>query len=373
MKKFLKEDGSEMNDFQKVMALAKKRLDFGDVEFTDSEGKDYSDFIEITQDGLLFTFDGLSDFLGFFFPDVYGEDNTDGKYEAYEYEDMYSGNYNFYNFYSDDAYNDWTEGYIVGYFNQEHFELLSEIFKYTNRDLIPLLKKYNGTNRVDERDGKKFLSVLGSLGYEDRITELYLDSMVQATQDEIIELLKKRYCNCLEPIGIDNYSSRFCFWKYELSWSGCMLLYARFGVETDKLLDLLHEGINKLPISHLPYPYEIRYEVWNQDKFNSTFNHGLTEILENCLEELKDNTYSDEFLHSLNVVTKLGGVNTWIYSKDKTISVSIRNIDPESGLITYIVTNHKRYENRTSKTNAEDLLNLLNQGRLFETKKSIRR
>jgi hypothetical protein len=35
----------------------------------------------ITSDGIIFTFDGLQDYLKFFFPDVYSEDD-DGEYDA---------------------------------------------------------------------------------------------------------------------------------------------------------------------------------------------------------------------------------------------------------------------------------------------------
>jgi hypothetical protein len=82
-KRFLyeQEEEVELNDFQKILALNKKRISRFDVEFYNSKGEDFSDTIEVTQDGLMFTFDGLKDFLQFFFPDEH-EEGSDGEYDA---------------------------------------------------------------------------------------------------------------------------------------------------------------------------------------------------------------------------------------------------------------------------------------------------
>ena len=79
-KKFIFENDEEIEktDFQTILDLNKKRISPYEVELTNSEGKDFSDVIEVTQSGLLFTFNGVDEFLGFFFPDMYGEENSDG-------------------------------------------------------------------------------------------------------------------------------------------------------------------------------------------------------------------------------------------------------------------------------------------------------
>ena len=76
------EDDVELTDYEKILALNKKKISPYDVEFYNSEGEDFSDIIEVTQDGLIFTFDGLEEFLRFFFPEEFGDDGTDGWYEA---------------------------------------------------------------------------------------------------------------------------------------------------------------------------------------------------------------------------------------------------------------------------------------------------
>ena len=66
-------DVDEMSDYEKIIRLAKGRLSAREVYFEDSNGNDYGDIIEVTYDGIIFTFDGLSDYLKFFFPEEYGE------------------------------------------------------------------------------------------------------------------------------------------------------------------------------------------------------------------------------------------------------------------------------------------------------------
>ena len=130
-KRFLyeQEEEVELNDFQKILALNKRRIHPSDVEFYNSEGEDFSDHIEITYDGIIFTFDGLKEFLQFFFPDYYA-DGTDGEYDASNYEYMYIGNYDWYDeFYNRGSY-DWREGYMVNSMKSESLMRLKEIFNF---------------------------------------------------------------------------------------------------------------------------------------------------------------------------------------------------------------------------------------------------
>ena len=95
------DESEELSDFKKILAINKKRLSYGDVDFYNSEGKDFSDIIEITQDGLLFTFDGgLVEYLLFFFPDEF-EEGSDSYYDAQMYDYMYAGNFDWYSEFSD--------------------------------------------------------------------------------------------------------------------------------------------------------------------------------------------------------------------------------------------------------------------------------
>jgi hypothetical protein len=69
----IEEDIDELEDFRKILPLNKRKLDHNDVVFYNSEGKDFSDIIEVTPHGLLFHFNDLEEFLKFFFQETYQE------------------------------------------------------------------------------------------------------------------------------------------------------------------------------------------------------------------------------------------------------------------------------------------------------------
>ena len=131
------ENEVELNDFQKILALNKRKISPSEVEFTNSEGDSYDDFITVEQDGLMFTFDGLQQYLSFFFPDTYGEDNTDGEYEAGYYESMYRGNWTW--DFDDRSYDDWREGIIVEALKPSHLEIIYDVAKIIQPGLFFLL------------------------------------------------------------------------------------------------------------------------------------------------------------------------------------------------------------------------------------------
>ena len=129
------EDEVELTDYEKILALNKKKISPYDVEFYNSEGEAFSDIIEVTQDGLIFTFDGLEEFLRFFFPDVFGDEGADGWYEAGYLDSMYRGTWE-YDFW-DRSSDDWDEGYVIDSVRGESAKVLYEILEKTS----PLLAK----------------------------------------------------------------------------------------------------------------------------------------------------------------------------------------------------------------------------------------
>ena len=118
---------------------------------------------------------------------------------------------------------------------------------------------------------KIFLCWRGKRGNSDNVT---------------LDGLNIRKCYLLSEIGIERYSQKYCFWKYELDWGSCILLFARFGTTEDKLLDLLFEAIKKIHVSHLPEYYEMHYNFWNRESYDSVWVPKVTEILENKLEKI---------------------------------------------------------------------------------------
>ena len=369
---FLFEDddsNEEKSDYQKILEINKKKLSPYDVDFFDSEGNSYEGIIEVRQDGLHFTFDGLSEYLQFFFKEYY-EEGSDGEYDAQNYESMYNGNWGWWSDFSDSTYDDWREGYVVDYFTYEQLSIVKEIAKYLSSEVYNSIELKNG--KVISKDTDKITNLLEILGLEDVITDAYIDASVLAVENEVPEGIEKSYCNCLDEIGIERYSDKYCFWKYELSWGSAIMLFARFGEPDDLLLDLLFKAVESANVNHLPEYYEMQHNFWDGQAFNEYWNNKVTSILENELENIKDNTeqYNLKFFKLIDEIQKLGGLETWIYSKNKKYSIKINKVDNENLQITYQFRKlDGGYDYKMMKTSFEYLLNLLNTEPLFDLTK----
>ena len=369
---FLFEDDDsdeEKSDYQKILEINKKRLSPYDVDFFDTKGNDYDGIIEVRQDGLHFTFDGLAEYLQFFFKEYY-EEGSDGEYDAQNYESMYNGNWGWWSEFSDRSYDDWSEGYVIDYFTYEHLSIVKEIAKYLSSEVYNSIELKNG--KVISKDTDKITNLLEILGLEDAITDAYIDASVLAVENEVPEGIEKAYCNCLDEIGIERYSDKYCFWKYELSWGSAIMLFARFGEPDDLLLDLLFKAVESANVNHLPEYYEMQHHFWDGQAFNEYWNNKVTSILENELENIKDNTeqYNLKFFKLIDEIQKLGGLETWIYSKNKKYSIKINKVDNENLQITYQFRKlNTSYNYKMMKTSFEYLLNLLNTEPLFDLTK----
>jgi hypothetical protein len=359
----------EKSDYQKILEINKKRLSPYDVDFFDSEGNSYEGIIEVRQDGLHFTFDGLSEYLQFFFKEYY-EEGSDGEYDAQNYESMYNGNWGWWSDFSDRTYDDWREGYVVDYFTYEQLSIVKEIAKYLSSEVYNSIELKNG--KVISKDTDKITNLLEILGLEDAITDAYIDASVLAVENEVPEGIEKSYCNCLDEIGIERYSDKYCFWKYELSWGSAIMLFARFGEPDDLLLDLLFKAVERANVNHLPEYYDMQHQFWDGQAFNEYWNNKVTSILENELENIKDNTeqYNLKFFKLIDEIQKLGGTETWIYSKNKKYSIKINKVDDKNLQITYQFRKlDGGYNYKMMKTSFEYLLNLLNTEPLFDLTK----
>lgn len=367
-KKFIFEndDENEKSDFQKILDLNKKRVHYSDVYFENSDGNDFSDVIETSQDGLIFTFDGVDDYLKFFFPEEYGEDNSDGEYDRQNYDYMYRGVWNWYDDFYDRSGDDWSEGYIVDSLKKEHLELVRDMSIIAAPSVTKQIIKTKEGYTVD--NNKIVTDFLATLKLEDELIDVYTESQVAAVSDAVVKGIEDTYCNCLSEIGIERYSQKYCFWKYELDWGSCILLFARFGTENDKLLDLLFEAIKKIHVSHLPEYYEMAYNYWDRDAYDSVWVPKVTEILENKLEELQSEVENTEYFEVLDKIVRLGGFESFIDTKDKKHQITIKDLDPETLKITYTIRVKSGWGNPIKQgiTDIDSIINMINVGSLFD-------
>ena len=361
------EEEVELNDFQKILALNKKRIHPSDVEFYDSKDEDFGDIIEVTRDGLMFTFDGLKDFLQFFFPDEYGEDNSEGSYDASNYEYMYEGKWDWYDDFYNRTVDDWSEGYMISSMTSVSLQKLKGILNYVAPHVGKYIEEKDGVYGIEGHEGEgKITDFLGTLGFEDEITEAYLDAQVAAVSDSAIEYVKKTYCDCLTDIGIENYSSRHCFWKYEMDWGSAILLFARFGTENDKLLDLLFEAIKTADVKHLPEYYEIQHYSWDHEAFDRVYVRELDSVFDKLEDRIGRSEFQNEdYVELINKVSSIGGVGMWIKSKNNKFRIKIDNINSETLKVEFSIVRNGSGYIKKGRSTIDDIINLLNNESMY--------
>jgi hypothetical protein len=362
-------DPDDLNDFQKILALNKGKISTYEVDFVTSKGKDFGNVV-VENDGLHFYFDDIEEFLKFFFPETY-EEGTEGEYDASNYRYMLDGYYSWGDEYWDRSGDDWSEGYVVDRFNTNHKKILEKILQISSPSLLGKVKKFlnsdGGISNTEATLISKFLQSFSNV--DDRLIDVYVDAQVEATSEATRKGIRDTYCDPFYDIGIENVRS-WCFGEYVLPWGSAILLFARFGTDEDKLLDLLFESTEKTFRNHLPPYYELGYNFWDDETFHSVFDKGVTEILENLLEELQEGEeYSKKYLETVNIILNLGGFEKYIPTKDKKYEVMISYVDKETSKVTYSINksgSRWSIESKKSKTDIESLLNFLNQQRLFD-------
>lgn len=366
------EEEVELNDFQKILALHKKRMHPNQVEFVNSEGKDFSDIISIDYDGITFNFNDLQEYLAFFFPEIYGEENSDGSYEAGYFQSMYNGNWDWHNEYWDRSNDDWNEGYIAGAMKSQSLETLKEIIDAVSpgdsKCIVFKDGKYVLDNSSDKTNAETTItSILEGLGVEDKVKEAYVDAQVDAVSDEVFKYIEDTYGDCFSELGIENDSARHFFWNYSMDWGSMVLLFARFGTENDSFLDLLFEAINSTTIKHLPEYYEMQYNVWNEEKFTKTYVKELSTIFDKLLIEVSE-SHNKGYYEAIAKITKIGGFNTWITSKNEKVKLMIRNLDPETLKVDFSVINgnYGSWQSKKGRSTVDEIINLLYNESMFD-------
>jgi len=375
MKKILRifeqEEEEELTDFQKILALNKKKINPYDVEFFNSEGNDFSDVITVEQDGLMFTFDGLEEYLRFFFPEEYGEEDSDGYYEASNYDSMYRRSWTW--DFDDRSYDDWREGVIVETLTSDHLQIIYDVAKIVQPGLLTAFNKgADGKLQVFGGDGVdrvgSFLDQVDTR-ISDDITTSYVDAEVAAVEGGIEKYIEDAYCNCLAPVGIEKYSERHCFWKYKLHWGDAIMLYPRFGTEGDSLLDLLFLAISKERISHLEEYYEIQYNVWDNEAFHGSFDHNV----DNDLESFKDRVLEDynegtleKYFSVIDKINSTVGFDKYVKVPNSNATLLIKSVDKGTLKVKYALRDSKTYNVKYGESYIDDILNMVYNESLFD-------
>jgi len=364
----IEQDINELEDFRKILLLNKKKLDHNDVVFYNSEGEDFSDIVEVTPHGLLFHFDDLEEFLKFFFQETYQE-GTDGEWDAGNYDRMYYGQWDFYSECQDRAYDDWSEGYQLGYFCEPAMLKLKQLAEFlepsTSKDFI---RRNNGRMTYDGGGDlptilDKFFPELG-----DKIDEIVCMGKDRAVSSGAQELIENTYCDGLKQFGIENWGkSKFtsCFKTYFITWGNLVQLYIDRGDFDENVLDLLFSTLERGFNNHPPEYYEIEYNVWDNEIFESETCQKLEDLMDEYIERAHEEINSDY----MEIMRRLGELKLFEYKQlpDKKHFLKVEKVDPETLKVTFRVgTSRQNWNSKMGVSDVDSVIAMATQPGLFD-------
>jgi len=362
----IENDIDELEDFRKILLLNKKKLDYNDVVFYNSEGKDFRDIIEVTANGLLFHFDDLEEFLKFFFPETY-QGGSDGEWDAGNYDRMYYGNWDFYSECQDRAYDDWSEGYTLGYFCDSATMKLKQLAEFldpsTSEDfrLRPNSRTYyyyGGGHLATILD--KFFPRLG-----DEIDEIVCRGKDRATSQGASDAMKDTYCDSLKKFGIENWGGRAgCFRTYFISWGSLVQMYIDTSDFEEPLLDTMFRTIERGFDNHPPEYYEIEHHVWD----NKIFESETCEKLEDLMDEYIEKALEEIDSEYIKVMKKIGSLGLFNFKElpDKKHYLRVEKVDPETLKVTYRVsTKRQGWDAKLGISDVDSVIAMATQPGLF--------
>lgn len=357
-------DVDQLDDFQKILLLNKKKLNPDDVEFYDSDGEDYNEIVSVSEKGLNFEFDDLQGFLQFFFQYDYGS-GSDGEYEASNYERMYDRNYDFYSECQDRAYDDWREGYTLGYLCDPALRKLKELVNILNPDMSKnFVERSSGIQIDSEGEMTSFLDQFYS-GLGDDIDEIICRGKDDATSEGARELVKDTYCDGLRPYGIENRGG--CFRSYFISWGNLVQLYIDKGEFDEPALDVIFDYMNKHFTNHLPESYEIENNVWDNDVFIRETCQRLEDLIDQYIESAEED-FRPEYMEVMRKIGTLGLFQSKQLPNSRYF-MKVESVDPETLKINYkIGTDRDLWTAEQGIDTIENVVSMITQPGLFDPK-----
>lgn len=368
----VEDEVKQLNDFQKLLLLNKGKLDYEDVEFIDEDGENHPNIVAVTEDGLLFNFDDLEQFLKFFFSETYGKnaEGGDGEWDAVNYDSMYYGNYDF----ADECYSrssdDWNEGYVLGNLCGEAMNKLYELVGLISPQSLKNFK-VNGDNiqiSVGEEQLTKLLD-----GFfpkmEDEMVEIDCGGRQYMLRDEASNYIGEKFCNGLKPLGIENWGkSKFteCFKTYFISWGNLVQLYLYDGEFDGDVLDVMFNYIEKNFKDHPPVYYEIEYNVWDRDKYNDYACERYIKVIDYFIEEARE-SYHPDYIKEMGRLNKLDLFNRKKIPGNNKYYIEVINLDPVTMKVKYLVHEEKwGYGRKPGITTVDDVIAMATQPGLFD-------
>lgn len=367
-KLLIERDIEQLDDFQKILLLNKGKLSYDDVDFYNSEGEDFGEIIEVTKDGLMFNFEDLEQFLKFFFPNSYGENDSDGAWDARNYDSMYYQNYDF----NDDCYNrssdDWREGYTLGYFCKDALVKLKELIGIISPSNLQYFSE-DGTKIVNGEG--ELSSVIENIfkNFEDEASEIICSAKSRILSNGASEYIKEAFCDGLKPFGIQNWSlNRLggCFNTYFMSWGSLIQMYLYKGDFSDNALDVMFEYLEKSFKSHPNTYYEVEYDIFDNEKYEELSCEDLVKLVDGYIEDATEE-FNPKYLEVMDKLSKLNLFDSKLIPGTKNTYMKVKSVDTETLQTNYVIgTDRWMYNAKYGSAPVDEVINMATQPGLFD-------
>lgn len=318
-------------------------------------------------------FDGIYDFLNLFEEDV---DENDLSFIGTVIDPPYGSELDLYDSYNFD--DDFSDGYVLNYFNNEQLSILKEIIEVYNPEISKLIKDENGKYIIEDGDDKKiseFMSDKLDESFMDSLRETYSMSMNEAMMTGTEKEFKGLLCDVLSDIGFESIDSTNCFYEYDIDLSDLIKLYESNDLTDLNLSDMLKQVVSSNVSFPIDYPHESIYNNWDDESFRTMFDSDLDFILEKEWEKLNDADFFLDFDENLEIIgqvkEKFGDFGK--YRKIPTtdnINVKVDRVDPETNKVMFTLNRYNpetdSFETKKGKSKLSSLLSMMSNYQLFD-------
>ena len=231
-------------------------------------------------------------------------------YDGYEFMDYYR------------AEEEWREGYVLGYFNDDNTKKMKEILKYINPNLVDF-----DNSDSNGSEACKFLEDLYSHEISYIVSEFSSVLNTAANAEANVEITKD-FCNILTPYRI---IAKYCMSDYITSVGFLKKMYDKASSTDLTLLELFKETFEKLnvPSGYGEQTYEYGWNTFDRDEFNSEVTRQLDSIYEKITEDYTGNhlkIYTD-------IIAKYGLERAHEIPASEGYSFKILRVNPDNDTI----------------------------------------
>jgi hypothetical protein len=266
------------------------------------------------------------------------------NYGGYELRDWYSSK------------EDWKEGIIIGYFNDENNELLSKLIRIFS-------PQFTNKSEINAEISKILYDNF------DRDCDSIIDEYHSKINEAVEEIIKKEAKEDLCDVFF-NYKlyEASCFTRYFTTVPDLIRLYEKYDSKSKNLSGLLKTIVtNDMDFSDLNYSYWYEFN-WEKYFDYEGFNSSVERYLENMLEKLEDSEIFIDLDEFKRISEKLKNFefDVWLsLPKSPTKKFKLKGVDPKTNkiILSYKKSNHT--EIKEKKIDYQDFMSFLYNYELF--------